>query len=196
MVVWKAGSERRKEYRHFRIKSVIGSNDFAMLQEVLHRHYLKVITEGKEKPDLIMIDGGKGQLNAGREVLETLGLQEIEVLGLAKAKGEKEERVFLPDQPEAIPLPPDSPATHLLQRIRDEAHRFAITYHRTLRKKTGFASTLDYMSGVGPVRKRSLLKYFGSLERMKEATLGELQKAPGISLKVAGEVYRVLHGEK
>ena len=196
MVVWKAGSERRKEYRHFRIKSVVGSNDFAMLQEVLHRHYLKVITEGKEKPDLIIIDGGKGQLNAGREVLETLGLQEIEVLGLAKAKGEKEERVFLLDQPEAIPLPPDSPATHLLQRIRDEAHRFAITYHRTLRKKTGFASSLDYVSGVGPVRKRSLLKYFGSLEGMKEATLEELQKAPGISLKVAEEVYSVLHGEK
>lgn len=196
MVVWKGGSERPKEYRHFRIKSVKGSNDFAMLQEVLHRHYLKVITEGKEKPDLIIIDGGKGQLNAGCEILETLSLQGIEVLGLAKAKGEKEERVFLPGQPEAIPMPPDSPATHLLQRIRDEAHRFAITYHRKLRKKTGFASSLDFISGVGPVRKRLLLKYFGSLERMREAPLEELQKVPGISPNLAEQVFSELHGEK
>jgi excinuclease ABC subunit C len=194
MVVWVGGKEKREEYRHFRIKGVEGANDFAMLQEVLERYYGKLHEEGRVKPDLIVIDGGKGQLHAAQEVLERVGLEDAEVLGLAKAKGEKGERVFLPDRAEAILLPSDSPGTHLLQRIRDEAHRFAITYHRKLRKKASLVSSLNGIDGIGPVRKRSLLRHFGSLQRIGEATLEEIQEAPQMTAEVAKRVYEALHG--
>ena len=144
-------------------------------------------------PDLIVIDGGKGQLSAVQEVLQGLGLSEIDLIGLAKARGEKEERVFLPGHSESIPLPPTSPATHLLQRIRDESHRFAITYHRKLRGNEMIRSVLDEVSGIGEARKRALLIRFGGLDGIKAASIEELCAVPRMSKKLVETLYQVLH---
>ncbi len=192
MVVWEKGKFRKDEYRHYKIRSVIGADDFAMMQEVVRRRYSKLIAGGLEPPDLIIIDGGKGQLNGAMAVLEELGIKDIGILGLAKAKEEKGERIFLPGRSEAIELDMRSPATHLLQHIRDEAHRFAITYHRKLRGKEAMLSGLDDVKGIGRARKIALLKYFGSVETLKNAGVDELMKAPKMTEKVAGEVYKEL----
>jgi excinuclease ABC subunit C len=153
-----------------------------------------VKSEGGSLPDLIVIDGGKGQLGAVQEVLRTVGLSDIDLIGLAKARGEKEERVFLPGHSESIPLMSNSPATHLLQRIRDESHRFAITYHRTLRGKELTNSILDDVPGIGEKRKRALLIRFGGLDGIKSASIEELCAVPKINKKLAEILYRVLHG--
>jgi excinuclease ABC subunit C len=193
MVVWEGKRAKKSDYRHFKIRTVQGANDFAMLQEVVSRHYTRVKSEGRLLPDLIVIDGGKGQLSAVQEVLQGLGLSEIDLIGLAKARGEKEERVFLPGHSESIPLPPTSPATHLLQRIRDESHRFAITYHRKLRGKDMITSVLDEVSGIGEARKRALLIRFGGLDGIKAASLEELSAVPRMNKKLVETLYRVLH---
>lgn len=195
MVVWEQGRFQKEEYRRYRIRTVVGADDFAMMQEVVRRRYSGLTKEGGELPDLILIDGGKGQLNAVLEALEGFGIKDIGdivILGLAKAKGEKEERIFLPGRREAIELDMRSPATHLLQRIRDEAHRFAISYHRKLRGKEAMISGLDAIKGVGRARKLALLKYFGSIEALKTADVEDLLKAPRMTIKVAEELYREL----
>ncbi|MBI5097538.1 MAG: excinuclease ABC subunit UvrC, partial [Nitrospirae bacterium] len=195
LVVWEQGKFKKEEYRHYRIRTVVGADDFAMMQEVVQRRYSGLITKGSEPPDLILIDGGKGQLNAVLEVLEGLGIKDIGdigILGLAKAKGEKGERIFLPGRTEAIELDMKSPATHLLQRIRDEAHRFAISYHRKLRGKEAMISGLDAIKGIGRARKLALLKYFGSIEALKAADIADLLKAPRMTTKVAEELYKEL----
>jgi len=198
LVVWEGGKFKKEEYRHYRIRTVAGADDFAMMQEVVRRRYSCLRGEGRELPDLILIDGGKGQLNAVLEVLEALGIKDIGdivgigILGLAKAKGEKGERIFLPGRSEAMELNMKSPATHLLQRIRDEAHRFAISYHRKLRGKEAMISKLDAIKGIGRARKLSLLKYFGSIEALKAADIEDLLKAPRMTAKVAEELHREL----
>ncbi|MGQ0665743.1 MAG: excinuclease ABC subunit UvrC [Nitrospiraceae bacterium] len=147
MVVWEEGQMKKGDYRRFKIQTVIGANDFASMQEVVTRRYSAV--EDLARPDLVLIDGGLGQLTAALEGLRQVGQQGIPILGLAKARGDKEERVFLAGRKNPIVLMPQSPATHLLQRIRDEAHRFAITFHRKLRAKALVAPPLTQIAGGG-----------------------------------------------
>ena len=192
LVVWEAGESKKSDYRRFRIRTVEGANDFASIKEVVSRHYAGVQQEQQRLPDLILIDGGIGQLSAALEALKELHLLDIDILGLAKAKGDKEERVFLPGRKNPVILSPSSPATHLLQRIRDEAHRFAITYHRRLRGKALLASRLDEIAGVGPTKRRDLLRHFGSLEALTGASEVDLQRVGGIGPRIASEIRAAL----
>ena len=192
LVVWEAGEPKKSDYRRFRIRTVEGANDFASIKEVVSRHYAGVQQEQQRLPDLILIDGGIAQLAAAREALRELQLLDIDILGLAKAKGEKEERVFLPGRKNPVILVPSSPATHLLQRIRDEAHRFAITYHRRLRGKALLACKLDEIAGVGPTKRRDLLRHFGSVEALTAASEEDLQHVAGVGPRIAGEIHAAL----
>ncbi len=175
LVVWEDGQAKKSDYRKFRIQTVEGANDFASMQEAVMRRYGE--TEDLARPDLILIDGGLGQLSAAIEGLKQVGQDQIPIMGLAKARGEKDERIFLPGRKNPIILRPASPATHLVQRIRDEAHRFAITYHRNLRGKALLSSELDQVAGIGKIRRKRLLKQFGSLQRIAAATDEQLKSA-------------------
>jgi len=197
MVVFQDGRPKPDHYRHFKIKTIQGANDFAMLQEVLRRRFARLARseEGmplepsfSQLPDLLLIDGGKGQLSAAREVLEGMGLGAIPTFGLAK----QQEELFQPDHSEPIRLPLDSAALFLVQRVRDEAHRFAITFHRVVRKKDAFASALDGISGLGPARRRALLRQFGSVENIRSASLDELTNVKGITRPVAAAIKEML----
>src|SRR3989475_180646 len=192
MVVWEAGGPKKSDYRKFRIRTVEGANDFASMKEVVLRHYSGVKEEQRPLPDLILIDGGIGQLGAAMDALRELGLSRIDIVALAKAKGEKEERVFLPGRKNPVILKPTSPATHVLQRIRDEAHRFAISYHRNLRSRALLSSKLDGIPGVGPAKRRDLLRYFGSVEALAEASEDELQRVGGVGPQTAREIHKAL----
>lgn len=197
MVVFEEGRPKPAHYRHFRIKSVQGANDFAMLQEVLRRRFSRYARseEGdidepsfSRLPDLVLIDGGKGQLSAAREVLESMDLGAVPTFGLAK----EQEELFRPDQSEPIRLPLDSEALFLVQRVRDEAHRFAITFHRVVRKKDAFASVLDGITGLGPARRRALMRAFGSIENVRNASLDDLIAVKGITRPVAVAIKEML----
>jgi excinuclease ABC subunit C len=196
MVVFEDGKPRSGEYRRFRIRTVEGPNDVASHQEVLRRRFraTRVGEEGNEEarrwamPDLVIIDGGKGQVRAAKEVLDELGLHELPVVGLAKER----EELFLPGRSEPVVLPPTSPALYLVQRIRDEAHRFAITYHRTLRDRRTVRSAFDDLPGVGPKRKRELLKVFGSIKRVREAPVEQIAAVPGIGRALAERIKATL----
>jgi excinuclease ABC subunit C len=189
LVVWEDGQAKKSDYRKFRIKTVEGANDFASMQEAVMRRY--AMSEELARPDLILIDGGLGQLSAALEGLKQVGQEQIPIIGLAKARGDKEERIFLPGRKNPIVLRPTSPATHLVQRIRDEAHRFAVTYHRKLRGKALLASELDQVSGIGAIRRTRLLKQFGSLERIAEATDEQLRSA-GIDFSTVAALRKAL----
>lgn len=189
LVVWEDGQAKKSDYRKFRIKTVEGANDFASMQETVMRRYGS--TEDLARPDLILIDGGLGQLSAALEGLKQVGQEQIPIIGLAKARGEKEERIFLPGRKNPIILRPTSPATHLVQRIRDEAHRFAVTYHRKLRGKALLSSELDQISGIGEIRRKRLLRQFGSLDRIAAATDQELRSA-GIDLVTLAALRKAL----
>lgn len=197
MVVFEEGRPKKDQYRRFKIKTVEGPNDFASMYEVLSRrfaHALKDQEAGKGEgkferlPDLIIIDGGKGQLQFARKAMVELGFGDIATYGLAK----KEELLFHESEPEPIVLPRDSQSLFLIQRIRDEAHRFAITYHRSLRGKRSLASILDDIPGVGEKRKKKLLQHFGSFSKIKEASVEELAKVDGVNTKTAEEIYHYL----
>lgn len=189
MVVWEEGQAKKADYRKFKIRSVTGANDFASIQEAVVRRYGEA--EDLPLPDLVLIDGGLGQLAAAIEGLRQVGHQGLPILGLAKARGEKEERVFLAGRKNPIVLNPTSPATHLLQRIRDEAHRFAITYHRKLRGKALIASKLDQVIGVGEIRRNTLLTKFGGLNKIAAASDEEL-KAAGVDAMTVGRLRQAL----
>ena len=187
MVVLEKGRPKPAHYRRFRIKTVTGADDYAMIQETLRRRFKRGLTGGSTwaiTPDLVLIDGGKGQLNAALEVRRELGLDSVPMASLAK----ENEEVFIPDNPQPVYIARNSPALHILQRARDEAHRFAISYHRRLRHKEGITSALDYITGIGPRRKRALLKKFGSIEAIKDASLEELSQTQGITLALAQKV--------
>ena len=202
MVVFGHGVPRKNEYRRFKIRTVVGhADDYASMQEALRRRFHRAISEeeddtpGKKKdrsfavmPDLILIDGGKGQLNAALEVLREYGLDHLSIFGLAK----QEEEIFVPDQEKPIRLPRNSEGLHLVQRIRDEAHRFAITAHRRARSKQGLASTLEAIPGIGPERRKALLKAFGSMDRIRNATVDELAAVQGMTRRVAERVKESL----
>ena len=192
MVVFEEGKPRSGEYRRFRIKTVQGPNDFASHQEVLRRRF-RYATAGKEgdeearrwsMPDLVIIDGGRGQVSAAQEVLAELGLSDLPMCGLAKER----EELVLPDREEPVVLPVTSQALYLVQRLRDEAHRFAITYHRSLRNRKTVRSALDELPGVGPKRKRELLKVFGSAKRVREAPVEQIAAVPGIGPALAERI--------
>ena len=173
MVVWERGQMKKSDYRRFKIRTVTGANDFASIQEVVLRRYRD--TEDLARPDLILIDGGLGQLAAAMEGLKQAGQPSMAVIGLAKARGEKDERIFLPGRKNPIMLRANSPATHLVQRIRDEAHRFALTFHRKLRSKALLTSQLDQIIGVGEIRRVSLLRRFKTLEGLAAASDDDLR---------------------
>jgi excinuclease ABC subunit C len=198
MVVFEEGRPRTGEYRRFRIKEVIGANDFASHQEVLRRRFkrAKAGEEGSDEelrwqlPDLVVIDGGKGQLSAAKEVLDELGYGDLAVVGLAKER----EEIFLPDREIPVLLPTTSPALYMMQRLRDEAHRFAITYHRSLRAKAATRSAFDDLPGVGPKRRAALLRVFGSAKRVREAPLEQVAAVPGIGTALAAKIKAGLEG--
>ncbi len=196
MVVFEDGKPRSGEYRRFRIRTVEGPNDVASHQEVLRRRFraTKSGEEGSEEerrwamPDLVIVDGGKPQVNAAKAVLDELGLHELPLAGLAKER----EELFLPGRLDPVVLPPTSSALYLVQRLRDEAHRFAITYHRTLRDRRTVRSAFDDLPGVGPKRKRELLKVFGSIKRVREAPVEQIASVPGISRALAERIKATL----
>src|SRR5690606_30717996 len=187
MVVFQDGAPRKADYRRFKIRSVTGADDFAMLQEALYRRFRRGQEEDPrfaELPDLILIDGGKGQLNAALEVLRALNLDHIPTVALA----ERFEELYLPGCPEPRRLPGHSPALLLLRRVRDEAHRFALAYHRRLRTAGSGRSVLDDIPGIGPRRRRALLKHFGSIDAMRAASVDELAAVPGMNRRAAEAV--------
>ena len=157
MVVWENGGMKKDDYKRFRIRTVAGADDFASLREVLERRFARALEEGTPLPDLVLIDGGRGQLNVGVRVLQDLGLDYLPVIALAK----QDEEVYRPDSLHPLVLDRTSPALQTLQRIRDEAHRFAITYHKKLRTRRTIQSVLDTIPGVGPTIRTSLLKTLG-----------------------------------
>jgi len=175
MVVWEDGRMNKSDYRRFKINTVKGANDFASIYEVVTRRYGAM--EDLARPDLVLIDGGLGQLASAIAALKEVGQSDLAIIGLAKAKGEKDERIFLPGRKNPIVLRANAPATHLLQRIRDEAHRFAITFHRKLRGKTLVSSQLDQIIGVGSITRTKLLKQFGSLANLTQASEEALREA-------------------
>ena len=191
MVVLEKGWPKPAYYRRFRIKTVAGADDYAMIQETLRRRFKRGLTgEGTWAiiPDLVIIDGGKGQLNAALELRQELELDSIPMVSLAK----ENEEVFIPDDPKPVYIAKDSPALHILQRARDEAHRFAISYHQKLRHKEAITSTLDNIPGIGPRRKKALLKKFGTIQAIKEASLEELSQTEGITSAIAQKVKEYL----
>jgi len=205
MVVFKGGQPANSEYRRFRIKTVEGQDDFASMREVLTRRFKKIAERRRaelsgetrelaepspwdEVPDLVIIDGGKGQLGAALDVMRDLGLRDVPVCGLAK----QQEEIFVADVSESIMLPRTSEALYLVQRIRDEAHRFAITYHRKVRGKASTRSILDTIPGVGPKRKRALMRKFGSVKNLREASIADIASTVGFTERLAETVKRSL----
>lgn len=189
MVCFVNGHQCRERYRRYRIRSVDHSDDFAMMAEALERCYRRRLDEGRDLPDLIMVDGGKGQLSSALSALAALGLETIPVVGLAK----KQEEIFLPGKSLPLVLERGRPALMLLQALRDEAHRFAVSYHRNLRTKRLRESVLDEMPGIGEARKKALLKAFGSLRELRKADAEEIAaKVSGIGTAFAGKLCEFL----
>ena len=193
MSVFQDGKPLSSNYRRFKIKSHDGNDDFASMREVLSRRFkrLKNARDGGEEnasfaaaPDLVLIDGGKGQLSSAVEVMLHLGLQDIQLASIAK----REEEIFLPDAAEPVIMPKNSQGLFLLQRARDEAHRFAVTFHRNLRGKSSVKSALDLVPGIGPKRRKMLIRSFGSVKGIREASEDQLAAAPGMTAKVARQI--------
>jgi excinuclease ABC subunit C len=189
MVVWENGGMKKDDYKRFRIRTVAGTDDFASLREVLSRRFARALEQGSVLPDLVLIDGGRGQLNVGLAVLEELGLDWIPVISLAK----QQEEVYVAESGQPLALDPTSPALHTLQKIRDEAHRFAITYHKKLRGRRTIQSVLDGIPGIGPTIRTSLLKTLGSARRVREASVAELAAVPKVTPKLAQKIHLYFH---
>ena len=193
-------------YRKYKLRETAPGDDYGAMREVLRRRLERL--ESEPAPDLLLLDGGKGQLNAARALFADLGVEGVALASLAKERdeespsgrvlrhgGQKREKLFLPGVKDPVLLPPDSPALLLLQRVRDESHRFAITYQRELRKKSQFRSILDELPGIGPTRRRALLRHLGSLEKVRAATLAELEAVPKLGRRAAAIVHRFFHPE-
>ncbi|HEU4526478.1 MAG TPA: excinuclease ABC subunit UvrC [Actinomycetota bacterium] len=198
MVVFEDGLPKRSDYRRFRIRGVPGQDDFASMEEMLRRRFARLRAEADPDhprpkrfaypPSLVVVDGGRGQLSVATKVLAEAGLH-IPAVGLAK----RLEEVYFPDRPDPLVVPRGSEALFVLQHLRDEAHRFAVTYHRERRQKRALASPLDEVPGVGPTRKKALLKRFGSLARLARATPGEIAQTPGVGPELARAIHDRLH---
>lgn len=193
-VVFNRDGAVKSRYRQFNIEGITAGDDYAAMEQALTRRYSRLQKEGAGLPDLLLIDGGKGQLGKAREVMIELGITSIVLLGVAKGTTRKAgfETLIAEDNSETV-LQSDNPALHLIQQIRDEAHRFAITSHKTARDKKRSRSTLEDIPSVGPKRRRELLKRFGGLQEISKATLDELAKVEGISKKMAQTIYDFLH---
>jgi len=191
MVVFDKGKPKPSHYRRFRIKTVFGADDYAMLQEVLKRRFKRSLKSNASSsdtwailPDLVLIDGGKGQLNAARAAMREAGAGSVPTASLAK----EDEAIFIPQKIKPIILPGNSSGLQLLQRLRDEAHRFALGYHHKIRRRGTFASALDTVPGIGPKRKRALLKQFGSVRAIQKASIEELAATIGMSQNLAKRI--------
>jgi excinuclease ABC subunit C len=203
MVSFEGGQPDKDRYRHFKIRTVEGADDYGMMYEVLLRRYRRALEED-DLPDLVLLDGGKGQLNVAQEVFKELGIQGVDLISLAKARAGKEssgpeksgEKIFRPQIKEPFQLMRNSPVLHLLDRIRDEAHRFAITYHKKVRKRGTLRSVLEEIPGIGISRQRDLLNYFGSVEKIQEAALESLMSVPKMDLKSSRQVYEFFHPDR
>ncbi len=184
-----------RDYRRYHIKDITPGDDYAALKQAVQRHFTHTLAQGLPLPDLLMIDGGKGQLSAVHTVLQELSLDDLPLLGIAKGEGRKVglETLFLWGNKQGIHLPPDAIEFHLLQQVRDEAHRFAITGHRKLRDKKRVHSSLETIEGIGPKRRQRLLQHFGGWQEIKRAHVDELKKVPGISASLAQLIYNSLH---
>jgi excinuclease ABC subunit C len=199
MVVFQDGKPRTDQYRRFRIKTVEGVDDYASMQEMLRRRFERLSKARKLDaespsdswgivPDLVLIDGGKGHLSAALEVFLQLGLDDVPLASLAK----ENEWIYVPDSTEPIVLPRHSQSLYLVQRLRDEAHRFAITYHRNLRSKASLKSSIDMVTGIGPKRKRMLLRRFGTIQAIKEADIDDIAAVPGLTRSLAMRLKETL----
>ena len=200
MVVFENGAPKTSDYRRFQIKSVKGVDDYSMMREMLTRRFNRMSNSSNEntaglqktsnqeawtiKPDLVLIDGGKGHLGAALQVFLEMGISDVPLASLAK----ENEELFTPESPHSILLPKNSPGMYLVQRARDEAHRFAITYHRKRRSNQSFQSSLDLIPGIGPKKRRSLLRKYGSIKNIKESSLEDIATTPGITLKLAEQI--------
>ncbi|WP_026961165.1 excinuclease ABC subunit UvrC [Alicyclobacillus herbarius] len=193
MVVFLDGRPARSEYRKYKIRTVHGPDDYESMREVIRRRYTRVLKEKLPLPDLIVIDGGKGQLRAALDVLENELDLELPVVGLAKDNHHRTSQLFFRDEEEPVPMDRHSSAFYLLERIQDEVHRFAITFHRQQRKKSGLASRLDEVPGIGPQRRRRLLQHFGSLKGILEADVSSFREI-GIGEKLARRIQEHLAG--
>ncbi len=191
MVVFEKGIPKRTQYRRFKIKSIVGIDDYAMMQEIIRRRF-RNLTADEDKwtsiPDLVLIDGGKGHLKAALTVMQDEGFYQVPIASLAK----QNEDVFVPNKSEAMDIPSNSAALHLLQRVRDEAHRFSLDYHRRLRQIKSVTSVLNNIPGIGPKRRKALLIKFGSLQRIKDATDAELATTKGVTNKIARKLKEFL----
>jgi excinuclease ABC subunit C len=189
LVYFANGKPSKSGYRHFKIKEVTGQDDFAMMREVVGRYFFRLKKEGTTPPDLLVVDGGKGQLSSVRSEIGSLGFQNQNIIGLAK----RLEEIYLPGRKEPLTIPKTSPGLRLLKQVRDEAHRFAIEYNRKVRARRTIKSALDELDGIGPKRREILLKHFGSVKNIKEATLEELTAVKGIPKGVANKIYAAFH---
>ena len=187
----------KSDYRRFNIEGVTAGDDYAAMHQALTRRFSRLKDGEGKLPDILLVDGGKGQMAMARDVLQELAVPELILLGVAKGVTRKPglETLYLNDADHEFTLPADSPALHLIQQIRDEAHRFAITGHRARRGKARRTSSLEDVAGVGPKRRRELLKHFGGLQELTRASIDEIAKAPGISKKLAESIYAALHSE-
>ena len=194
MIAFVDGKPSKKDYRKYKTRNASKPDDYAAMREVIRRRYTRVLKDGLPLPDLIVIDGGKGQMESAREILEDeLGLS-IPIAGLAKDAKHQTSQLLYGDPVEVVPLKRTSEAFYLLQRVQDEVHRFVITFHRQLRGKNSIQSALDGLQGVGPKRKQQLLKYFGSVKRIKEATVVDLREA-GMPEALSESIYQHFHDE-
>jgi excinuclease ABC subunit C len=191
MIVFVDGKPEKKEYRKYKIKTVKGPDDYSSMREVVRRRYSRALKEGLPLPDLIVVDGGKGHLAAVQDVLENeLGLL-VPTAGLVKDDKHRTSNLMIGEPPQIVPLERNSQEFYLLQRIQDEVHRFAITFHRQVRSKSAFQSVLDDIPGVGEKRKKALLKYFGSVKKLKEATVDDIRNS-GVPQNIAEKIYETL----
>lgn len=195
-VVFDHQGPRKSDYRHFRIEGVAAGDDYAAMQQALTRRLKRVKSGEAVAPDILIVDGGKGQLNMAREVFKELDISNIILLGVAKGTTRKAglESLFLETADNPLDLDPASPALHLIQHIRDESHRFAIAGHRAQRDKARRTSTLQDIPGIGPKRRRELLRFFGGLQGVQKASRDELARVPGINASLAESIYRALNG--
>ena len=186
---------RKSEYRRFNIRDVQAGDDYAAMRQAVQRRYEKVSSGESLAPSLILIDGGKGQVGAAASALEELGLSHLPMLGVAKGEGRKPglETLIFPDGREPVQLPAEHPALHLIQEIRDEAHRFAVSGHRLQRGKSRKTSRLDDIDGIGPKRRKALIARFGGLQGIVGAGIDQLSAVPGISRDLAEKIYAALH---
>jgi excinuclease ABC subunit C len=195
VVCFEHGEKKKEGYRHYKMKRTSGPDDYGMMAEVLERHFERLRATG-EFPDLLLVDGGKGQLNVARSVVSGLDLSaEVELAGIAKERETEGEKIYRPGRKNPILLPRHSPILLFFMRVRDEAHRFGISFHRSLRTKKDFSSVLDELPGVGPARKEALLRELGSVTRVETASEEELAEVPGISRSLARRIWLNFHGK-